>query len=158
MRGWLKAVFALSLAANIGVAGLAAGVFWRHGAPHSDNSRRDLGLGPLAWALTPDQRKAYRDGLLEQFPDLKQGRETLRGDFDALQAALAKDPFDPNMVDAAIALAFKRTTDRLDVSQTLLAGLIKDMSPQERADFWQKLNDVFTSSGAKSRLEKSKPQ
>ena len=153
MKGWLKILLALSLAANLGVAGMAAGAFWRHAGGPTEDARRDMGLGPLAFALSKEQRKAYREGLLERLPDLKQGRETLRADFDALQLALSAEPFDPAAVEAAICLVFKRTNDRLAVSQALLVDLVKDMDAAERRAFKDKLAEIFNRSKSKPKRD-----
>lgn len=139
LNPWIKAVLAISLIANVVMAGMALGTLWRPKA----GDMRDIGLGPIAYALGAEERKFYRKELLARLPELKHGRETLRSDFDALQAALLKEPYDPAASQAAMSLLFGRTTNRLDVSQSILIEMLNQMSQADRVEFANKLSGIF---------------
>lgn len=138
-RGWVKILLAVSLAANLAVAGLAAGAFLRHGPPRD----RDIGLGPLAQAMTRDDWKAMRPAFLERHPDLKAGPAVLRGDFAALLAALRGEPFDPAALDGALEGIASRNADRLASARAVIADHLKAMTPAARAAYADRLERVL---------------
>lgn len=148
-RPWIKVVLALSLALNLGIAGMTAGAFLRHGGPPSAD--RDLGLGPLGDALTREDRKALRKAFVAAHPDLKKGAAALRADFDAVLAALRAQPFDPAALDAALATVALRNADRLETARGVIAGYLKAMPPEARAAFADRLEKTLSRAEKRDR-------
>jgi uncharacterized membrane protein len=140
-RGWIKILLAVSLALNLAVAGMAIGAFLRNGGP--PQGRDDMGLGPLADALAPADRRALRKAFIDHFPDLRKGREALRADFDALLAALRAEPFDPVALDAALTVIATRNTERLDSGRDIIADYLKTMPDAARAAFADRLEKAL---------------
>lgn len=140
-RRWVKVLLAVSLALNLGVAGLAAGALLRpDGLPRGD---RDFGLGPLGEALTREDRKALRKAFVAAHPDLDKGLAALRADFDAVIAALRADPFDPAALDAAFNTIAARNAERLETGRLLIADYLKTLPAEARADFADRLQKVL---------------
>lgn len=144
---WLKGLLIASLLVNVALAGSVVGGLWRHRAPDP----RDMGLGPVAFALSSEQRQSYRAALMQKLPDLRRGRESLRADFEALQAALTAQPYDGAAAEAALSFLFQRTHDRLTASHAVLAEVVNHMSETERAEFAKKLADMMSRAPKKDR-------
>ncbi|MGA0540925.1 periplasmic heavy metal sensor [Neotabrizicola sp. VNH66] len=140
-RGWVKALLAVSLALNLAVGGVVAGSYLRNGGP--PRAERDIGLGPLAEALTREDWKALRGAFLDRHPDLKKGPEVLRADFDAVLAALRAEPFDPAAVDAALLTVKLRNEARLNSAREVIADYIKGLTPEARAVIADRLEKVL---------------
>lgn len=148
--GWVKALLALSLALNLGVAGLAAGAFLRDGGPPGRDDRA-FGFGPLGEALDREDRKALRSAFFQSFPKLREGRAALRADFDALVAALRAEPFDPAALDAALATIAARNTEMLDTGRDLIATRLRSMDAAGRAAFADRLENALSRAARHSR-------
>lgn len=140
-RGWVKILLAVSLALNLAVAGMAIGAFVRNGGPPP--GRDDMGLGPLAEALAPADRRALRKAFVDHFPEFRKGREALRADFDALLLALRADPFDPAALDAALSVITTRNTERLSSGREIMADYLKTMPDTARAEFADRLEKAL---------------
>jgi uncharacterized membrane protein len=138
-RGWVKVLLAVSLALNLGVAGLAVGAFVRNGGPPARMEGRDFGLGPMGDALTREDRRALRRAFLQRFPELKAGRAALQADFAALTEALTAEPFEPDAVRASIAVIAERNSERLSTIRDILAEYLVSLSPEARAGFAERL-------------------
>lgn len=151
-RGWVKVVLALSLALNLGIGGVVAGSFLRNGGP--PKVERDMGLGPLAEAMTREDWKAMRPAFLARHPDLKKGPDVLRADFDPVLAALRADPFDPAALDAALDVISTRNADRLASARVVIADYIKAMTPEARNAFAARLDEALIR-GRKQRKDKA---
>lgn len=142
-RGWVKVLLAVSLALNLAIIGMAAGAFLRNGGPPGRGDDRDFGLGPLADALSREDRRALRDAFLERHPDGMGGRAALRADFDALLAALRAEPFDPAALDAAFASIAARNADLLERGRSVVADYLKTMDAATRAAFADRLETAL---------------
>lgn len=132
----LKIALAVSLALNLGIAGMVGGVMLRDGPPHRG---RDFGLGPLSEALSREDRKAMRDAFVERHPDIRGDRRAMRAEFDALVAALRAEPFDPAALDEALAAIAARNQALLDTGRELVAERLKAMDAEGRAAFAERL-------------------
>lgn len=139
-RSWIRIALAVSLALNLAVAGMAVGAFLRNGGPPG---RGDMGLGPLADALSAQDRRALRKAFVDHFPELRQGREALRAEFDGLLVALRAEPFDPAALDAALSDIARRNTDRLDQGRSVIADYLKTMPDEGRAAFADRLERLL---------------
>lgn len=127
----------LSLIVNLVLAGLLAGAFARAHLPLSGS--RDAGLGPLAVALSREDRMAMRDA----FKATGQGRAALRADsradYGELARLLAREPFDRAAAGAVLERQSLLMRGRFDQMQALLLDRITAMTPAGRAGFATRL-------------------
>jgi uncharacterized membrane protein len=146
--GWIKALLVVSLALNLAVAGLVAGVFLRMGggSPHG-LAVRDLGFGPFSEALDDADRAALRLHFAERAPDLRDLRQSLRRDGAEVLAALRAEPFDAARLTEVLKRQGERIAERLDLGQELLAERIAAMSPEARLAFADRLERSLTRRG-----------
>ncbi len=148
-RGWVKAVLALSLALNLVILGLVGGAFLRGDRPGGGD--RDFGLGPLADALSREDRRALREAFAAAFPEASDTRAALRGDFSALLAALRAEPLDPAALDAAFAAIAARNADLLERGRSVIADYLKAMGPEARAAFADRLERALARGDRRDR-------
>lgn len=133
----LKIALAVSLAFNLCIVGVIAGVLLRDGPPRGGG--RDFGLGPLSEALSHEDRRALRKAFVARHPDIRDARRQMRAEFDAVVAALKADPFDPAALDGALAAIAARNQSLLDTGRELVAERLKAMTVAERAAFADRL-------------------
>lgn len=133
----LKIALAVSLAFNLCIVGVVAGVMLRDGPPRGGG--RDFGLGPLSEALSHEDRRALRKDFVARHPDIRDARRQMRAEFDAVLAALRADPFDPAALDGALAAIAARNQSLLDTGRELVAERLKAMTAAERAAFADRL-------------------
>ncbi len=133
----VKIALALSVALNLGVAGLAVGA-WLGDGPHR-GMPRDMSFGPFTEALDEDDRRAIRKALLERLGEFREQRAAARAEFETLLATLRVDPFDPEALKAALEALEARNAQRLDLGRSLIETRLIEMSPRERADFADRL-------------------
>lgn len=144
----LKIALAASLALNLCVAGVVAGVMMRDGPPHRGG--HDYGLGPLSEALDKEDRKAMRKAFVERHPEIRDARQEARAEFQAVVTALRAEPFDPAALDAAMAAVAKRNQSLQDSGRALVGERLKSLSPADRAAFADRLEKRL-SEGKKPR-------
>ena len=134
-----RIVLALSLAANLAVAGFVLGdALDRHG-PGPGNMARDLAFGPFTEALTDSDRRALAKTLFAKAPGMRDARKAMEADISAILSTLLADPFDPLALDAAFAAQNLRASENLRVAQTALREFLVGMTPQDRIDFANRL-------------------
>ncbi|AWD22838.1 periplasmic heavy metal sensor [Fuscovulum blasticum] len=154
--GWVKLLLGVSLALNLAVAGLAAGAFLRDGGPPQRRDR-DLGFGPLGEALSHQDRKALRAEFLRSAPELVRGRAEMQADFAALVTVLRAPVLDPAALDSALATIANRNAEMLAKGREVIAGHLKAMSPEARAEFADRLEKALKRASRQDRdMEKGK--
>lgn len=134
----LKIAFAISLALNLAIAGLALGAWLRDGGP-GRGMPGDFGFGPFDAALSPEDHQALRAALRGELPAIRAGREAAKAEFDTLIATLRADPFDLAAVNRAMSAIVARNVGRLAKGQELLAARIEAMAPADRLAFADRL-------------------
>ncbi|KQB97167.1 hypothetical protein AL073_08910 [Loktanella sp. 1ANDIMAR09] len=148
-RLW-RVVLVLSLALNLAVVGVivgsAASGRWKDGPPRSF----DLGLGPIARALEPQERRAIgrqlrNDRSLRDFD--------LRDRVNRVVAALQADPFDPDVLRALLADQSARMTTVQATAQEVVVEEIIAMTPERRRAFAERVLEEM--SRARSLRERS---
>jgi uncharacterized membrane protein len=147
----LKLLLAVSLALNLAVAGIVAGMALRG---HSDGRggpvmSRDLAIGPFSEALTRDQRHALLRSFALGRPDVREIRAEMRADFDAILAALRSEPFDAAAFRAAVEGQNGRMAERAEAARLALVTVVEQMSDAERAAFVDKLEASVARRGAR---------
>lgn len=148
LRGWVKAVFALSLTLNFLVLGVVAGGIIGHARhlppPGGEREASDpFTLGPLSGAFSREDRAAMRRAAEGQGTDFRAMRGAIRGDFDKMEAALRAEPFDEATVRAVLADMRTRTLKRMDLGEEVMLARLRTMSPEARAAFAERLHDGF---------------
>lgn len=137
----LRIVLAISLATNLAVAGLALGIVLggKNGHPPRDF---DMSLGPVARALTPEDRAAIRDALRDR-RDLAPHRGP-GADLQALIAALSATPYDAQALRDALQSPATRAAQVQAMAAQALADRIDAMTPAARNDLADRLLNAKT--------------
>lgn len=140
-RMW-KIVLVCSLALNLAVAGVVAGTLISGRIGDGPPRSFDLGVGPLAQALTQQERRtigrALRDGRILR--DLNP-----RARAAEMTEVLSSQPFDP---DALRGVFEKQRNDVAGVQErahAVLVTLIADMTPERRAEFASQIAEALES-------------
>lgn len=135
----LRIALAVSVAANLLVAGLVVGVLL-HGRPHEhDGLVRSVGFGPFNDALRPADRKALHDAFLKTVPDFQAERARMRADSVAVLAALRASPYDPARFDVAMRAMQAHVSRRFTLGRQLMETFIAGLSPADRLAFADRL-------------------
>jgi len=144
---WMKVLLAVSLALNLGVLGLVGGAAL-HGA--GDRGRpdvRDIGFGPFTEALSPQDRQELRRAFLRDGGNPRAMRQMMRNEVGALLQVLRSEPLQEADLRAVFSQFQQRGQERLDLGQRLLADRIIAMSPDDRARFADRLEEVMARGG-----------
>ena len=137
---WVRIALAVSLAANLGIAGIVAGAMFREDGPmRGGNQVRDLGFGPFTEALSKHDRAELRRAFLTKMPDMQQGRRAVRDDLTALLARLRATPFDKEALRVAFERQTARNSERLALGQGLIFDLVVGMTDGDRQKFADRL-------------------
>ncbi|MEI4487001.1 periplasmic heavy metal sensor [Frigidibacter sp. MR17.14] len=137
---WLKPAFFVSVALNLGLAGLIAGAALseRHRGPPPD-----LGFGPYGEALSPEDRRGLRSAFREQAGSMRDMRAQMRGDFDRLLVLLRQDPYDAEAAAQLILAQQHRVDGAFDLGHKLLIERLGRMTAAERQAFADRLQSVL---------------
>lgn len=139
-RGW-RVVLAVSLALNLGVAGIIGGMILHGGPGRHGDMVRELGFGPFTEAMRPEDRAALRARFLQKAPDLRAERQEMQADAGALLAALRATPFDAAALEQAMQTQTQHLADRLDLGRALLQEFLVSLSPEARFAFADRLEE-----------------
>ncbi len=127
---WVKLLLAVSLAINLGIAGLFAGAALR--APHNHAApEAPEGIAIIARALPVKYQRQLRQSLRDHREDLRIDRAELTGLRNRLVRALRAKPFDIAAVDAV----FQDQRAMLDaILATGHAEILKQIEQMSAAD------------------------
>ncbi|MFM7445713.1 MAG: periplasmic heavy metal sensor [Tabrizicola sp.] len=134
---WLKPALIVSVAINLGVAGLVLGS-WLGDRPRM-GMPRDISFGPFSEALSEQDRRALRKGLMDRAGEFRSSREAARAEFDTLLTTLRADPFDPVAMTTALTAIETRNAERLELGRSLIETRLVEMSVEERLAFADRL-------------------
>ncbi len=143
--GWMKIALVVSVALNLGVAGLVLGA-WLGDGQHA-GMPRDLSFGPFSEALSDADRRALRKDLMGRAGEFRSSREAAHAEFAALLDALRSDPFDPAAMTAALTAIETRNAERLDLGRSLIEARLIEMSAAERSAFADRLEQALRRGG-----------
>lgn len=148
MRGWVKAVFALSLTLNFLALGVVAGGVIGHvrhePPPLAERDGADpFTLGPLSGAFSREDRAEMRRAAEGQGTDFRALRGAISTNFAQMEAALRAEPFDEAALLGVLADMRQRTERRIDLGEQVMLGRLRAMSAEERADFAQRLHEGY---------------
>ncbi|MEO0402865.1 MAG: periplasmic heavy metal sensor [Pseudomonadota bacterium] len=137
---WVKILLALSLALNLGIAGMVAGVAISGGPMGGQGPAVGYAM-PYLVALPKEQRRAVFKTVRNDktLPD----RRARRADYSDMMTALAAEPFERAAVEAILS----RQADGVDrvqsVAQSQWLDLVAEMPAQERADYIERIKEVL---------------
>ena len=150
-RIWLRALFAVSLALNLLVVGLATGAVLRHGGLRdgAEGRRPPPSLGAVMYrALPRDERHALREASVEGGDGARV--KASRGDSVARMVSLLRAPdFDDVAVSQILAEERMRREDWADRAESNLMRVVAGMSAAERQAFADRMEDVAHKRGKK---------
>jgi hypothetical protein len=140
----LRIALAVSLTVNLLILGLVLGAAFRHDRDgRRDSALADVGFNPFVGALPPGERMELGRALVARAGDLRQNREALRQEFDALLALLRAEPFDLAAVRASVEAQQARLKERQDMGRDLLFERLAEMTPAQRAAFADALESAL---------------
>ena len=133
----MRIALVVSVALNLAVAGLALGFVVRG---HDAGPPRgfDMSLGPVARALSPEDRAAIRETLKSSrvSSNRRGGRDA---DLAALIAALTRNPYDPEETTRAITAPAARVNGIQAAAAAALADRVAQMTEADRKAFAARL-------------------
>ena len=143
MPRWLKAVFALSLAANLAVVGLVAGAALRedrsgrsrHKAPPPPAAAEAIGA-VMYRSLDRDSRRALRDLADGQYGNIVERRIA---ELNALLEVIRSEPLDVTVLRARIDAQTASIQEFREAMLEVWIAELQQMSPAERAAFADKV-------------------
>ncbi|MBF9035464.1 periplasmic heavy metal sensor [Rhodobacterales bacterium HKCCE2091] len=133
----LRIALAVSLAANLLVVGLVVGLVFAVGnrrAPEPDGppALRSLGLGPMVFALSREDRDALRERIDARRDDLRGDSGGLARAVLAFTAALRSDTFDREAAAASLAEQREFGMGLQERGHEVLLDQLEAMSPEAR--------------------------
>lgn len=140
---WLRIALFLSLAVNFAVVGLAIGAAM-HDRP--DGPRRgppDPNFGVFDQALSRADRTALRRQFIAEAGPILKERADLRSEVGEVLTVLRAEPLDVERLTQAMSGLAMHGRDRLALGQKLLTERLVSMTPQERARFADRLEDIL---------------
>ncbi|WP_417839039.1 periplasmic heavy metal sensor [Tritonibacter scottomollicae] len=143
MPRWLKAVFALSLAANLAVVGLVAGAALRedrsgrsrHKAPPPPAAAEAIGA-VMYRSLDRDSRRVLRDLADGQYGNIVERRIA---ELNALLEVIRSEPLDVTVLRARIDAQTAAINEFRGAMLEVWIAELQQMSPAERAAFADKV-------------------
>ncbi|MGH1415439.1 MAG: periplasmic heavy metal sensor [Pelagimonas sp.] len=139
----LRVVLFVSLALNLVVVGLVAGLAFKGGPPTRGVSRSADPVMPYSRAFTEDQRKELRGALRRSFApsDRERSGEGMAESYREAVQVLREDPFDRARLEIVInrqrALAEKRHGN----GNGILGQYLDAMTPADRAAYADRLEE-----------------
>ena len=137
----LRIALFVSLALNFAVLGLVAGQVWSgrdEGRGRDGGGAMSMGLGPVASALDPEERRSLGADLRRLSGDARGGR---RQNAQALLAALRQEPFDPEAMLSVMRAQRARDQQMQDAAQEIFVARLAAMTPERRAAFAARLSE-----------------
>lgn len=136
---WMRVALAVSVAINLGVAGMMVGAAMHGGPEGRSGFQREMGFGPFSEALTPEDRKTLRRALISRAPELRAARQSLRADMDAILAALRADPYDQAHLDALLSGQHERMVAQLTLGEDMIREFLQNLDTEQRRAFADRL-------------------
>lgn len=136
---WIKIALIVSVAVNLGVAGVIGGAALRAPEIQRNNLEAPEGVAMLARAMPPEHQRELRQNLRERRSDLRPDREELRNLRDRFIVALRAEPFDIDAVNAVFADQRAMLSKLTAAGHTSVIEQIEKMSPRDRERYIRRL-------------------
>jgi uncharacterized membrane protein len=134
---WMKWALVASLGLNVAVLGVIGGAIIKGPPP---GPMPGVALWHYAHVLPEPYRRELGQALRASRPQWSGPREALRGQRDALVAALTAEPFDPAGVGAVFRRDARTTGELESRGIALLTEQIARMTPEERAAYAEEIS------------------
>ena len=154
----VKIALAVSVALNLGVAGLVAGLALHGGPGHGDRMGRDLGFGPFDAVFLPEDRAGLRKAIVGKIGDFRTMWQQMQGDMTALLNAMRSDPYDAAAVSAAFDAQAQHLTDKVTLGNGVVRDYVLALTPEARLALAGRMQQVMqdgpgAGSSGKSAIE-----
>lgn len=158
MSWMVRTVFGVSLALNLAVLGLVAGVWLSGGpggfGPGGDRAERGRS-GPLAAvlvrAMDRQEQKSLREELRAALKSAGASRRPAQAEFDAIKAVIAAEPFDPDAFEQLLLSGSRRAAQGHEIGRRLLTSRIAAMSAEERSAYADRVEEELKKPRRKRR-------
>jgi hypothetical protein len=140
----VKIALAVSVALNLGVAGLVGGLALNGGpGGHGDRMVRDMGFGPFDAVFSPLDRGVLRKAIAGKMGDFRSMRRQVQGDLTTILTALRAEPYDQAAVAASFDALTQHMTDRVTLGSTVVRDYVTALPPEARLGFADRLEQVI---------------
>ncbi|WP_116599189.1 periplasmic heavy metal sensor [Primorskyibacter marinus] len=139
---WLRILLFVSLALNLLVIGIVCGAILLKPEHGRRGGPRDM-VAPYTRALSDADRSALGKRLREGLASRNTERGLLAEDYRAALEILRTEPLDPVALDEVLSRQSERAHQRKLMGQRALSERLVAMSPDERADFADRLEDAL---------------
>lgn len=140
----LRIVLFTSLAFNLLIVGLVVGILVAHGfGKESRPPRMDQVGGPMARALSEDDRRALARAMRGAYRDQRPDRSAIRAEFEKVIAALERTPYEPEVVRASLERQMQAVAEGARLGRELLLERLEGMSDAERAAYAGRLREAL---------------
>lgn len=141
----LRWALAVSVALNLAVAGAVAGAYLQHRP--GGTGARDFGIGPIAEALRPQDRRALRRALMAAVPGMARVHAEGRSDLVALVAVLRSEPLEAARLRGVLAAQAERVGGHMAEARARLGDLLAELPTEERLALADRLEKLLERRG-----------
>ncbi len=141
---WVKILLGVSLALNLAIIGLAAGVVTRLGGRPDGPAGVNYALpyvmalpGDIRREIGSDLRRGSRDGDLPR-------RGERRAQYQRMIDVLSVEPFDPAAARAVLMAQSDQTLALQSAAHDAWLARVSQMTAEERADYAARLSDILS--------------
>lgn len=139
----VKVALVASLALNLLLGGLIAGVAVRHHRDMGPDERGGLTFAPYFESLGRADRAAMREEMLRRMPALREMHRERSEDVRAFLQVIRADPFDPEAAQQVLEHQLGRAARRLDEGRALFLERLAAMTPEERQAYADRLEKAL---------------
>lgn len=136
----VKIALALSLAVNLMIIGLAAGVYSQVQSSGGGVRFSDAG-GAYTRALLPEDRRSIGREMNERFRPAQQDRILSRREYERMLTVLGAEQFDRATAEEILRAQAVTAEERRQAAEQLLLDRLEAMSAEERAAFAKRLTE-----------------
>jgi len=133
----------VSLALNVLILGIVGGAVISHERDKLHGEGGPMSLGPYGRAFDAADREALRAALRADAPRLRETRQAVRAGFRDVLNALKAEPYDAARVAAIVEGQQAHVQSQMETMRKLMLDRIAAMTPEERAAFADRLQEVL---------------
>ena len=140
----IKIALAVSVAINLGIAGLIGGLALNGGpGGRGDRMVREMGFGPFDPVFSPEDRTALRREVVSRLGDFRSARSQMQRDMTAILSALRADPYDADVLSGAFDAQAQHMSVRLTLGNTVVRDYLLGLTAEARLAFADRLDHVL---------------
>lgn len=141
----LRWALAVSVALNLAVAGAVAGAYLQHRP--GGMAARDFGIGPIAEALRPEDRRALRRALMAEVPGMARVHAEGRRDLVELVAVLRSEPLEAARLRGVLTAQAARVSGHMAEARARLGDFLAELPAGERLALADRLEKLLERRG-----------